>query len=318
MIGGKVGKDPVKESRIGIGEEIREHMGSLTPSERRVGRALLATYPAAGLGSIVELAESAGVTAPTVVRFVRKLGYEGYSDFQRVLRDEVQARMSSPLTLYGSQTLHSGEGVLEESLKVFTRLLERTLRSVSPSEYRATVQLLADPRRQILFTGGRFSQLLAHYLYAQVRMLRDGCRLVGDGLDPRVQDLVDVSKDDVLCVFDYRRYQDDTIEFARQAAGRGAKIVLFTDPWLSPIAAFAHHVLVAFPDAPSPFDSMVGGFALTEVVLAGLIEPMGDRGRARLEEFEAVWKPPETDTRSTNTKGRSPAKRRGGKGSERK
>lgn len=306
-----------KDSPIGIGEEIRERMGSLTPSERRVGRALLATYPAAGLGSIVELAESAGVTAPTVLRFVRKLDYEGYSDFQRVLRDEVQARMSSPLTLYGSQTLRSGEGVLEESLKVFTRLLERTLRSVSPSEYRATVQLLADPRRQILFTGGRFSQLLAHYLYAQVRMLRGGCRLVGEGFDPRVQDLVDVSKDHVLCVFDYRRYQDDTIAFAKEAANRGAKIVLFTDPWLSPIAAFAHHVLVAFPDAPSPFDSMVGGLALTEVVLAGLVEPAGDGGRTRLEEFEAVWKPPVTDARATKTDGRSPAKRRSEQGAGR-
>ena len=64
----------------------------MTPSERRVARTLLATYPTAGLESLPQLAEGAGVTGPTVLRFVRKIGFEGYPDFQRSLRHEVQAR----------------------------------------------------------------------------------------------------------------------------------------------------------------------------------------------------------------------------------
>ncbi len=279
---------------VGIVEEVREHMGALTPSERRVGRALIAAYPSAGLGSITELAERAGVTAPTVIRFVRKLGYEGYPDFQRVLLDEVQVRMTSPLTLYGTQRVHAGEAILDESLEVFSRALKRSIHSVPPSEFRGTVQLLSDLGRQIVFTGGRFSQLLAHYLFAQLRMLRPGVELVGDAFDPRVMDLVDIDRHDVVVVFDYRRYQDDTIAFAQAANARRAKIVLFTDPWLSPIAAFADHVLTSYPDAPSPFDSMLGGLALTEIVIAGVVERMGDAGRLRLEEFERAREPVET------------------------
>ena len=70
-----------------IGEEVRERLGQMTPSERRVARTLLATYPSAGLESLPQLAESAGVTGPTVLRFVRKVGFEGYPDFQRSLQD---------------------------------------------------------------------------------------------------------------------------------------------------------------------------------------------------------------------------------------
>jgi DNA-binding MurR/RpiR family transcriptional regulator len=125
-------------------------------------------------------------------------------------------------------------------------------------------------------------------------MLRPGVVLVGDDFDPRVMDLVDVGQGDVVVVFDYRRYQDDTIAFARGADARRAKIVLFTDPWLSPIAAFADHVLTSLPDAPSPFDSMLVAFAMTEIVIAGVVERIGEEGRARLEEFERVREPVET------------------------
>ncbi|HEY5858650.1 MAG TPA: MurR/RpiR family transcriptional regulator, partial [Actinomycetota bacterium] len=64
----------------------------MTPAERRVARALLETYPTAGLESLPQLADGAGVTGPTVLRFVRKIGFDGYPDFQRSLRQEVQAR----------------------------------------------------------------------------------------------------------------------------------------------------------------------------------------------------------------------------------
>ena len=51
-------------------------------------------------------------------------------------------------------------------------------------------------------------------------------------------------KGDVLVVFDYRRYQADTIESARVAAAQGCAVVVFTDPWLSPAANCARQVLV--------------------------------------------------------------------------
>ncbi len=72
----------------------------MTPAERRVARTLLETYPTAGLESLPQLADGAGVTGPTVLRFVRKIGFDGYPDFQRSLRQEVQARTEGLPSLY--------------------------------------------------------------------------------------------------------------------------------------------------------------------------------------------------------------------------
>src|SRR4051812_50018603 len=71
---------------------------ALSRAERRVGRALLADYPSAGLASAARLAERGEVSPPTVLRFAQSLGYEGCTDLQAALRAGLSARASGPLT----------------------------------------------------------------------------------------------------------------------------------------------------------------------------------------------------------------------------
>ena len=261
----------------------------MTPSERRVARALLATYPTAGLESLPQLADGAGVTGPTVLRFVRKIGFEGYPDFQRSLRREVQARTEGLPSLYTTKSATKGDDVVRRSHEAFQRALGATLASSSLEEDLAlVVALLCDRRRRLWFAGGRFSQLVATYLCIQLRMLRPGCSILGESPDRRVLDSLEVARKDVLCLFDYRRYQQDTIAAGRAAAGNGAVVVVFTDPWLSPAVEYGRHVLISHADSASPFDSMLGGFALAEVIAAKVLATLGDAGRKRVVELEAV------------------------------
>ena len=272
-----------------IGEEIRERLGEMTPSERRVARTLLATYPTAGLESLPQLAEGSGVTGPTVLRFVRKIGFDGYPDFQRSLRQEVQARTEGLPSLYRTKGGAQDDDVLRQSHEAFTSALDATLTSSSLEQDLApVVALLADPKRRIWFAGGRFSQFVASYLCLQMRMLRPGCAVVGESPQRRKLDTYEISRRDVLCLFDYRRYQQDTIAAGKVAADHGAVVVVFTDPWLSPAVEHARHVLISHADSASPFDSLLGAFALTEVIAAKVVVALGDRGRTRVAELETV------------------------------
>lgn len=272
-----------------IGEEVRERLGQMTPAERRVARALLATYPTAGLESLPQLAGGAGVTGPTVLRFVRKIGFQGYPDFQRSLRREVQARSEGLPSLYRTKGAAPGDDVVRDSQEAFTRALDATLASSSlEDDLASVVALLTDRKRRLWFLGGRFSQLVATYLCLQLRMLRPACAMVGDDPERRLLDTLEVARRDVVCLFDYRRYQDDTIAAGKIAADRGAAVVVFTDPWLSPAVEYGRHVLISHADSASPFDSLLGAFALVEVIAAKVVAALGDAGRARVGELEVL------------------------------
>lgn len=272
-----------------VGELVRTRLTSLSPAERKLARVLLASYPIAGLESVVRFAERAGVSPPTVTRFITKLGFKGYPEFQEVLRQEVQARLSSPLARYRDEEPGRGtDSVLSDALEISSDNLRATLEVLSHRDANEAVDLLADVRRRVMVLGGRVSAPLARYLAAQLHLLRPGIGLVDSERSAPAQQLIDMRKGDVLIVFDYRRYQADTIESARVASAQGCQVILFTDPWLSPASGFARQVIVTSVDTVGPFDSLVGAMAVVEAIVAAVLNRLGPRAQSRMQSLERL------------------------------
>jgi len=272
-----------------VGEVVRQRLDTLSPAERRLARVLLASYPIAGLESVARFAERAGVSPPTVTRFIAKLGFRGYPEFQETLRREVQSRLSSPLARYREEPQpQDADSVLSEALAIAGHNVEATRSLLAGRDFDEGVEVLADVRRRVMIVGGRVSAPLARYLAAQMHLLRPGTAFVDVERAAPAQQLIDMRKTDVLVVFDYRRYQPDTIECARLAASRGCDVILFTDQWLSPASAFARQVLVTSVETIGPFDSLVGAMAVLEGMVAAVLRKLGPRAEARMQSLERL------------------------------
>src|SRR3984893_14500303 len=272
-----------------VGELVRQRLTALSPAERKLARVLLASYPIAGLESVARFAERAHVSPPTVTRFITKLGFSGYPEFQETLRHEVQAQMSSPLTRYrDDQPARGTDSVLSDALAVAGHNLKATLEVLSHRDVSEAVEIIGDVRRRVMVLGGRVSAPLARYLAGQLHLLRPGIGLVDSERSAPAQQLIDMRKNDVLIVFDYRRYQSDTIESARVAAAQGCNVILFTDPWLSPASASARQVLVTSVETVGPFDSLVGATAVVEAVVAAVLNRLGPRAQTRMQNLDRL------------------------------
>jgi len=270
-------------------ELVRQRLNSLSLAERKLARVLLASYPIAGLESVVRFAERARVSPPTVTRFITKLGFSGYPEFQETLRNEVQARLSSPVSRYRDNEAGRGtDSVLSDALEVATHNLKVTLDVLSHRDVNEAVELLADVRRRVMVLGGRVSAPLARYLAHQLHLLRPGIGLVDAERSTPAQELIDMRKGDILVIFDYRRYQADTIESAQVTSAQGCNVILFTDPWLSPASAFARQVIVTGVDQVGPFDSLVGAMAVVEGVVAAVLNRLGPRAQSRMRNLEKL------------------------------
>ncbi|KIH83504.1 MurR/RpiR family transcriptional regulator [Pseudomonas batumici] len=263
-------------------------MERLSPSEQRLAKVLLASYPSAGLKTVAELAARAQVSGATVVRFVRHLGFNGYPDFHQCLHEEVQQSAASPLQRYESHQVTHRMGELESTLAGFEQGLRQTFARTTPAEIKKVVALLADPDRRILCAGGRFSGMLAQYLAQMLTQLREQVSYVPGGTE-WANRLLDIGKRDLLVMFDFRRYQADSVRFARACRKHGATVILITDPWLSPIAEVSKHVLTCEVDSTSPYITFVPAMAMVERLVSELIDSLGGRARERLEKLEAVW-----------------------------
>lgn len=276
---------------MSIREELAHTSLSLTTSEAKIVQALLADYPMSGLTTATRLARSAGVSDPTVMRLMLKLGYSGFAEFQTKLLAEVEARLHSPLLMMEAKRPGgSGEGTALGYYHSISASMERTRTQMPQQAYSKAVSLLLETKGQVALLGGRFSCHIASMLAGYLVQFRSGVRDLGKLSSSEFDQLIDFGKRDLLVVFDYRRYQADVVSFARQAHERGVSILLFTDPWLSPIADFADQTLVAVIDADSPFDTLATAVAQMEAVFAHALENHGSGVRQRIEDIETIRK----------------------------
>jgi DNA-binding MurR/RpiR family transcriptional regulator len=272
---------------LGVTERVRRSLGELSPAGRKVARVLLSGPPTIGLESVSQLAARAEVSGPTVSRFVARLGFDNYAAFQQALRDDLSERVLSPVEVYRSHIADS-DTTLSRAASLLAEAVTGTLAQLSPPDFERAVTLLAVERRKVIVTGGWTSHLLAALLTSLVRPFRPGVHHVPSLAAERAAALADLSRGDTVVLFDFRRYELDTFEFARLARECGGRLVLLTDPWLSPIAELADAVLPAQVDGPSPFESLTPTVALVETLATDVAHRLGAAGNARLDRYGSI------------------------------
>jgi DNA-binding MurR/RpiR family transcriptional regulator len=290
--GGPAGEQHAPSLGLTVAERTHGKLAELSPSELKVGRALLAAYPAAGLGTVAEFAGRAHVSAPTVLRFASRIGFPSYPLFQQALIREVHEQLGSPLRRISEPHPPAGAGgPLPSAAEAYQRVLSGTFGALPEAEFSRAAALLSDPRKRVHLLGGRLSRVLAAYLTTYLVRIRKEVSLVPETEPERTATLLDLGRRHVLAVFDYRRYDPAIVRYAGQAAAHGAHVILFTDPWMSPAADVAEVVLPARVEAPSPFDSLVPAMAVVETLVAAVTEQLGADARGRLAGYEQLSGP---------------------------
>lgn len=268
-----------------ITELIAERIDAMPAGERRAAQTLIANYPLIGLKTVADFSQQAGVSSPTILRFVARLGFQNYHEFQEALQEELAAQLQSPL----SRTHHPpsrSDGALPPMLDATLDNLRETFRHISERQIAEIVDRLADRRGHLMLMGGRFTDPLARYMAAHLAIVRPNVIHLSGQENTWPDRLVDMGKRDVLLIFDIRRYQDSLVRFAEKAHRRGVQIILFTDQWLSPIARFARHVIAGRTAVPSAWDSSAALFVVAETLIGAITLRLESDSAKRIREIE--------------------------------
>ncbi|WP_127599192.1 MurR/RpiR family transcriptional regulator [Nitratireductor alexandrii] len=269
-----------------IAELIADRMDAMPTGEKRAAQTLIANYPLIGLKTVADFSHQAGVSSPTILRFIARLGFHNYAEFQSALQDELAAQLQSPLTRTTQPS--PARGRTAQTVDATLENIRGTFQHVSDRQIRDIVALLSNRRCGIHLVGGRFTDPIARYMAAHLTIVRSNVsHLAGQESNWRDR-LIDMGKRDVLVVFDIRRYQDSLLRFAEMAAKRGIHIVLVTDQWLSPIARFSRHVIAGRTAVPSAWDSSAALFVIAEILIGELTRALETESRGRIREMEAL------------------------------
>lgn len=278
---------------------IRHQLGDFTAAERKVAKVLLSTAPTVGLESSTRLADVAGVSGATVIRFVNRLGFEKYADFQRAIHDELRERVVGPTDLYPeADRAKNTDGELLAVAEQHVTAIQSTFAALRPADVERAVGLLTQEGKEIVVLGGWFSHTLAEHMATVLAEVRGDVGYLTASPQQMAAALADLGRRSVCVIFDFRRFEADLEHFGRRAARNGAAVVLITDQWLSPLVEIADVTLIAFVGEPEPFESHVASTALVEMLIGRVIDADLDRARSRSVAMEALAAGFGSDTRS--------------------
>ncbi len=269
--------------------QLAEKADEFTANERKLSAAILADYPFAGLAPIQALAEKTNVSAPTISRFVTKLGYAGFQDFQQQLIAELKEGQKSPVDLHPTRRQVEGDDYLKGFFQRAEQLLHETCDMIAASQFERVCAMLSDDKRGLFLIGGRMSDPIVQYLSRHLRQYRANVFHLPS--DPEVwpEYLLRMRPKDILVTIDFRRYQKSLAELAQKAVhDQGARLVLVTDKWMSPISKDAQEVLPVPIDSGTVWDSYAAALALVEAIVARVTETNWDQTRNRIEAWDAA------------------------------
>jgi len=277
-----------------VRETIRREADNLTASERKIANAVMADYPYGALQTIQELAERTGVSAPSITRFVSKIGFAGYQEFQRQLIGELREGSRSPLDLKATERLGGGDFLADYAHRA-AAIVDNMASSVSQEQFDRIVELLSDPSRAVFLLGGRISDSIARLLSQHLRQIRPRVQHLPSNQEDWPDHVMSMRKQDVVLLFDFRRYQPDLAMLAeRIALKRRATIVLVTDKWMSPIARHSDHVVALQIENDTAWDTAICAVTFIEALIVKVSEADWPATRARIETWDTLRLAPPT------------------------
>ncbi len=221
------------------------------------------------------------------MRFVAQLGFKSYPDFQRALREELEERSKSPLQRPALSSERPGEqSFLGAFLEQAAERAQDTLDLIPAWEFDAVCERIALGKSGCYLGGGRFTDFLAGYMEAHLRLVRPGIRRLDGRPATRADQMIDVRAGDLAILFDVRRYDPSLLETATALSQRRAHIVLITDEWVSPISRYARHVLPCRTETGRTWDANASLLAVAEALIARVTEIAWPTASRRIKSLE--------------------------------
>jgi DNA-binding MurR/RpiR family transcriptional regulator len=252
----------------------------MTGAEQRIADHLLKNPHECITFSVATLAQAAGTSEATVVRFAKTLGFAGFLDFKQELLRRASRDLAHPERYDGIAMRRTCRVGADAASAQFTHValvadsevanIAETVEGLDCAAFEGMVNSLS--RAQFIYTvGSGLSSYLARMAAYQFTILgKRAIALPESGSAYEEQMRLADARQDVLFAFSFPPYSKGVLSLAEFAASRGVDVLGITDRRQSPLARVSTHALVAANDNPLPLNSMTASTVLLTALLTAV------------------------------------------------
>lgn len=274
---------------------IREAMARarLTPSESKAAEYILAHREEACYLTAEEMAGCAGVSDTSVIRLAKRIGFDGYSHFQKAFREEF--RQMAPKVPEGvavpsarlaeSVSVWKGKNLFFPCRQIAMQNMESVYKLNGEADFEKACDLLITARRRFVI-GTRSRMGFASFFSLILNQILSDVSQYTGAMTP-FDFLAGRGADDAAVFLSFPRYSALDEEAARMAHDQGMKILLLTDKISAPLVRYSDVTLLVRVDSNTYFNSYTALQFLCEMICARLSARLPKQTEERLDRINA-------------------------------
>ena len=232
-----------QQTDTGLIERISNEYYNLTAAEKKAADFVVSHRTETQKMSITDLAEKSDVAEATLSRFVRRLGYRGFSDFKMDLARSLASSEQEFSPLSGE--VHDKDSFSEICRKLYAAdedAITQTLRLVDEDSIRKAADLI-EAADKVVCMGQGGSMIIAEEAAHIFMTIGSKYFSISDNHTQAIVTAT-MNEKDVILYFSYSGATRDMMQTLSVAQARGVKIILITHYPNSPGVHFADVILL--------------------------------------------------------------------------
>lgn len=268
---------------------LKNNLDTFSKRQKLIASYILENYDKAAYMTAAALSETIGVSESTVVRFAAEIGFLGYPQMQKRLRQLTVTQSTSLKRMEIASRHLDDENILSSVLKSDVRMIEHTLEDIDKVQFDSAVNAILKAKN-IYITGVRSAASLATFTDFYLRLMFDNTKLISSA-DPAdmFEQAMHIDENDVIIGMSFPRYSKNMIKLLEFASKRGATVIGITDNIISPIVRVSNYSLIAKSDMNSFVDSLVAPFSVVNALIAALGMKKREQIKNTFENLENIW-----------------------------
>jgi len=252
---------------------VKDRFNRLSAGQKKVANYLIENLDEAAFKTAFQIGQQARVSETTVIRLSYALGFQGFSQMQELIQQQM---------LLQNQTAAADDSLPTADKHIFTKVIENQidilrslLNSANIDEIWKAVEALIKAD-QVLIAGHRISHAAAYwfsYMLSSIRGQVHLCSTSGNFFEK----FCNLTENSVVVVFSFPRYSNETMKIAECAAEHGITLISITDRLLSPVGRISDIVLTTEENAETGTNSIASVISLLDLVMEGIQQK--DKGR---------------------------------------
>jgi DNA-binding MurR/RpiR family transcriptional regulator len=267
---------------------VKENFQQLSPGQKKVAAYLVENLDEAAFTTAFQIGKKAEVSETTVIRLSYALGFEGFSQMQATIQNQLLQQTKTDTSNRNHNLMCNGENdsftkIIENEVHILRHLLNDT--NVQDIWKAVDVLIQAD---QILIAGNRISHAAAYWFAYTLSSLRENvslCSPTGDFFEK----LCNLTEKSVVVVFSFPRYANEVLKIAECTKEQGICLLSVTDRLLSPVGRISDIALTTEENAEAGTNSIASVISLLNLIIAGIHEKDQKRIQIHQQKLEKLY-----------------------------